>query len=123
MNTAKQNIEMYRDAADRAYASAVELGEIQIKGWKSLMEQQMGVFSLLMDAQLKQVELMSETKQYPEYVNAQVQLGKEVTEGLMGKGREALEMANGVRDEYRGWLEASMSAANEQLRQAAEIQS
>ena len=122
MNTVKENLDLYTKAVDQGYASAVALGEIQMRSWKSLLDKQMDTFGLLVDAQVKQADLLSKVKGYPEYLTAQAQLGRELTEGLMAKGRETVELAGAARDEYRGWLEQSAKSAGEQLKQAAEAQ-
>ena len=62
MNTVKENLDLYRNAVDQGYADAVELGEIQMRSWKNLLDKQMDAFRLLVDAQVKQAELMSKIK-------------------------------------------------------------
>ena len=125
MNAVKENLDLYKNAVDQGYANAVELGEIQMRSWKSLLEKQMDAFSLLMNTQVKQAELLGQVKDvkdYPEYLAAQAQLGRELTEGLMSKGRETVDVAGAARDEYRGWLEQSVNSAGEQLKQVVEAQ-
>lgn len=122
MNDAKENVELYKKAVEQGYANAVELGELQLRGFKEMVDRQLDLFGLLLDAQVKQAELIGKVKDYPEYLGAQARLGRELAEGLAAKGREAMESASSAGSEYRTWLEKSLQAAGDQWRKAAETQ-
>lgn len=122
MNSAKENLNLYKKAVEQGYANAVELSDLQLRSFKGLMEQQLELFGLMVDTQVKQAELLGQVKDYQEYMSQQARIGRELAEGLAAKGRAGVEFAGTAGAEYRAWMEKSMQAAGESWRQAADAQ-
>ena len=122
MNSAKENLNLYKKAVEQGYANAVELGDLQMRSFKGLVEQQLELFGLMVDTQVKQAELLGQVKEYPEYLSEQARIGRELAEGLAAKSRAGVELAGNASAEYRAWMVNSMKAAGESWRQAAESQ-
>jgi hypothetical protein len=122
MNSAKENLDLYKKAVEQGYANAVELGDLQLRSFKGLVEQQLELFGLMIDAQVKQAELLGQVKDYPEYLNQQARIGRELAEGLAVKSRAGVELVGNASAEYRDWMEKSMKAAGESWQKAADSQ-
>jgi TPR repeat protein len=122
MNSAKENLDLYKKAVEQGYANAVELGDLQLRSFKGLVEQQLELFGLMVDTQVKQAELLGQVKDYPEYLNEQARIGRELAEGLAVKSRAGVELAGNASAEYRAWMEKSLHAAGESWQKAAESQ-
>ncbi len=122
MNSAKDNLNLYKNAVEQGYANAVELGELQMRSFKGLVEQQLELFGLMVDTQVKQAELLGQGKAYPAYLSEQARIGRELAEGLAAKSRAGVALAGSASAEYRAWMEKSVKAAGESWGQSAESQ-
>jgi hypothetical protein len=119
MNNAKENLEMVKAAGTAGFESIRTLGELNLRTWEKLVEKQMDTFGLFIDTGIKQLSLSTEITDAKDLVNTQVELAKAFGESLAAKGRETVEIANSVRDEYQGWLEDGVKKLNETAKTAA----
>lgn len=109
MNTAQDNVKLVKDFTAQGYESARKLGEINLQAMETFFEKQMDAVNLWLDAGVRQMELLADTKDVKTLATAQAELTKEFGETLMAKGRESLEAANKTRDAYRAWYETSVT--------------
>lgn len=108
MNTAKENLEYVKGLSANGYELSRQLGELNVRTAETLFAKQMEAFSLWMDGSIKQVELVSSSRDYKTLWSEQTEAAKELGESLVAKGREAFEAAGDARDEYRTWYKDSV---------------
>jgi len=108
MTTAAENLEMMKEMASDGYESARHLGDINLRTWNNLIEKQMGMIDLWLEAGARQVELSTAAKDPKEYLGAQVALTRDIAEKLTASGRDAVSSGGEVQGEYRAWVEKSV---------------
>jgi len=119
MSTMKENLSLYQESAKQGYENARQLGDLSLSVWNRMLDRQVDAFGLWLDAGSRQVELLTTSKNYQDYLGAQAKLTRELTEGLMQQGRAALESVAAAREEYSAWAEKSLSTVAEKWSQAA----
>jgi hypothetical protein len=119
MNTMKENLSLYQEAAKQGYDNVRQLGDLNLAVWNRMLDRQVDAFGLWLDAGTRQMELLSTSKSYQEYLGAQAKLSRELVEGLTQQGRITLDSVGEAREEYRSWVEKSLSSATEKWSQAA----
>jgi phasin family protein len=120
MANAKESIKMINEFNTTGYESIRQLTDISLKTWNQVMEAQMSTFSSLMTTSMDQLKLVSEAKDYHEIVRGQMDLTHKLSEALMTKTREAVELSQKSGEEVRSWYERNLATANEQISKAAE---
>lgn len=119
MNTMKENLSLYQEAAKQGYENARRLGDLNLSVWNRLLDRQVDALGLWLDAGSRQMELLTTSKNYQDYLGAQTKLTREVAEGLMQQGRASLDSVAAAREEYSAWAERSLSSVSEKWNQAA----
>jgi len=110
MNTPKENIEMFKDMAGESYDVARELADINLRAWNKILEKQMDMMNVWIEASVKQVELSSTIKDQKEYMTSQAVLTRDLGEKLIDSGRKAISAGNDMQSEYRVWYEKSVQS-------------
>jgi hypothetical protein len=110
MNTPKENIEMFKDMASESYDVARELADINLRAWNKMLEKQMDMMNVWIEASVKQVELSSTIKDQKEYMTSQSVLTRDLGEKLIDSGRKAISAGNDMQSEYRAWYEKSVQS-------------
>jgi hypothetical protein len=110
MNTPKENIEMFKDMASESYDVARELADINLRAWNKMLEKQMDMMNIWIEASVKQVELSSTIKDQKEYMTSQAVLTRDLGEKLIDSGRKAISAGNDMQSEYRAWYEKSVQS-------------
>ena len=118
MNTVKENMSLYQEAAKRGYDNVRQLGDLNLSVWNRMLDRQMDALGVWMDAGSRQVEMLTASKDYQEYLGAQTKLGRELAEGLVQQSRTTLDSVGEVREEYRTWAESSLNGVTEKWNQA-----
>jgi phasin family protein len=113
--------EMMNKAANDGYANLRALAELNMSTWDKLVAKQMEMMNMCVDASTKQMEGAKDVKAPQELMTKQVEMARECGEKVLEKNREMLELFNEVRDEYKGWAEASVSQLKEQFGQAEKV--
>ncbi len=123
MITAKQNLENLKDFGTISYATLRALTELNIRTFEKLVEKQAETFNLFVDTSIEMAKLTTEAKDPKEFVEGEVELTKRLGETLVAKGRESLEIATEVRDEYTSFagsnVESFAAKVNEVAQKAA----
>ena len=101
MITPKENLEMLKEVADNGYEATRQLGEINLNTWNKIVEKQIDMFGVWLEAGVKQIELSTTVKDPKEYLESQVALAREVGEKLIAGGREAISTGSEAQGEYR----------------------
>jgi len=113
MSTMKENFNLYQESAKQGYESARQLGDLNLSAFNRMLDRQIDTFGLWLDAGARQVELLSSSKSYQEYLGDQAKLSRELADALMRQGRATLETVGEVREEYRSWAEKSLHSVAE----------
>lgn len=108
MTTPAENLEMMKEMATDGYESARQLGDINLRTWNNLIEKQMGMIDIWLEAGARQVELSTAAEDPKEYLGAQVALTRDMGEKLIAGGRDAVSSGGDVQGEYRAWYEKSV---------------
>lgn len=120
MNTPKENFEMLKEVAGNGYEAARQLGDINLRTWNNLLEKQLDMFGVWVDAGVKQVELTSTAKDYKDYLGSQATLTQELAEKLIAGGREAISTGTEAQGEYRAWYEKSVQSMTDNWNKVGE---
>lgn len=92
------------------------LGEINMRAFEKMTQRQMDCFNLFVEQSNRTVKMASESKGSSELLKGQVELGKEMSETMMGRARENMELATELRDEYRAWVQSGVEAAQAEMK-------
>jgi len=119
MNTMKENLSLYQEAAKQGYENVRQLGDLNLSVWNRILDRQVDALGLWLDAGSRQVELLTTSKNYQDYLGAQTKLTRELAEGLMQQGRATLDSVAAAREQYGAWVEKSLNSTTEKWSQAA----
>jgi hypothetical protein len=108
MNTPKENVEMLKEMASDGYEAARQLGDINLRTWSNLIEKQIDMFGIWLEAGAKQIELGTTAKDPKEYLGSQAALTREFGEKLIAGGRDVVSSGSETQSEYRAWYEKSV---------------
>ena len=108
MTTPAENLEMMKEMATDGYESARQLGDINLRIWNNLIEKQMGMIDVWLEAGARQIELSTAAKDPKEYLGSQVALTRDMGEKLIAGGRDAVSSGGEAQGEYRAWYEKSV---------------
>jgi phasin family protein len=120
MTKAKENIEMINEINSKGYDSFRQLTDITLKAWNTAVDNQIAVYTSLMNSGMEQIKLVSEAKDFQEVVRGQMDLTRKFGEELVSSSRDAVELGQKTGEEVRTWFENSLSSANEQVNKAVE---
>jgi len=107
--TAKDNANAMNELSDRGLARMNALGELNLKAAEKLTNRQMDAFNLFMEQSVRLMTLASEAKGYSDLYKGQVDMAKEMTERMMAESKTNMQVAGELRDEYRGWFDATVA--------------
>ncbi|MCP3867778.1 MAG: phasin family protein [Gammaproteobacteria bacterium] len=119
MATPTDNLEILKDLGTSGFEVIRALGELNLRTWEKLMEQQMDTFGLCVNSGIEQVKLITETDDYAALVNGQIELNRQFSETLTEKTREAMVLSNEAGDEYRAWFENGVGSLTGQAGEIA----
>ena len=105
MSNTTENLEMLKDLGTTGFENVRALGELNMRTWEKLIEQQMDGFGLWVNTGIKQVKLITETGDCADLVKGQTELSRLLGESLNEKGRQVLALSSEAGDEYRAWFE------------------
>ncbi|MCW8943999.1 MAG: phasin family protein [Sedimenticola sp.] len=115
MKTPTVNLEAMKEIGVAGFEAARSLGELNLRTWEKLVENQTAVFGLFVDAGIELVKSTAEQKDIKELVNIEMNVAKQFGENLVVKSREALQVANDARDDYRSWAEQGVETFTKQV--------
>lgn len=105
MSNTTENLEMLKDLGNTGFENIRALGELNLRTWEKLIEQQMDGFGLWVNTGIAQVKLITETSDYVALVKGQAELSRQFGESLNEKGRQVMTLSGEAGDEYRAWFE------------------
>ena len=116
----KETIDAVNELAGNGYQSLRRLGEINQRAFDRLMDRQVSLMNIWMDAGMQHIKLASEAKGLQDLMTGNLTLTKTVAEKLMAENRDTLEMAAETRDELRAWWESGVAEATDRMSKVAQ---
>lgn len=89
----------------QTYESLKELATINKKSLEQIAEQQLALFSLMVETNRKYFETFSKSKGYKDLLNAQSELGADLSGKVLGIARNTTDILNESKDEISAWAE------------------
>ncbi len=103
--TTNDYIKSMTDYNKQSYENLKELAAIQKKSVEQIAEQQLALFSLMVETNSKYFESLSKSKGYKDLLNAQSELGADVSGKVLGIARNTADILNESKDEVSAWVE------------------
>ncbi|QIK37043.1 phasin family protein [Caldichromatium japonicum] len=119
--TTTDSLKTLNDWTNKHLERMTSLGELNMRLFEKLATRQMDAMSLYLEHSLRLMKLATEAKGYTELFKGQVEAGKELTERMFAEGKVTLQIWGEARDDYRAWLEKSMSELGQELRQGSAV--
>jgi hypothetical protein len=119
MTNATENMDLIKQAGISSYESARALGELNLRTWEQLAEQQLATFNYLLDTGIKQIKLTGEVKELGSLVSTQAELSREFSEEMSSRGKQFAELSKQAGESYREWFEKGVAT----LRKTADVES
>jgi phasin family protein len=108
------------ELAGNGFHALRELGEINQRAFDRMLDKQVTLMNIWMDAGMQQIKLATQAKGLQELMTGNLTIGKAVAEKLMAESRDGLEMAAETRDELRAWWESGVAEATDRLGKVAQ---
>ncbi len=123
MFNAQENLETFKNFGTAGFETLSTLTDLNVRTFEKLVAMQAETFNLFIDAGTELVKLGSEVKDPKAFVEGEVELAKQLSEDLVAKSKESLEVSTEVSEEYRSWVESNVESfttkANEVAQKAA----
>lgn len=116
----KETIDAVNEFAGNGYQSLRRLGEINQRALDRLMDKQVSLMNIWMDAGMQQIKLATEAKGLQELMTGNLAITKAIAEKLAAENRDSLEMATETRDELRAWFESGVADVTERVTKVAQ---
>ena len=116
----KETIDAVNEFAGNGYQSLRRLGEINQRAFDRMVDKQVSLMNIWMDAGMQQIKLATEAKGLQDLMTGNLTITKTVAEKLMAENRESLEMAAETRDELRAWFESGVADVTERVTKVAQ---
>ena len=121
MSDTTENLEMLKDLGTTGFENVRALGELNMRTWEKLIEQQTDGFGLWVNTGIEQVKLITETSDYADLLQSQTELSKQFGENLNEKGRQVMAFSSEVDDEYRAWFEDGVDKLTGKVDEAIDV--
>jgi phasin family protein len=116
----KETIDAVNEFAGNGYQSLRRLGEINQRAFDRMVDKQVSLMNIWMDAGMQQIKLATEAKGLQDLMTGNLTITKAVAEKLVAENRGSLEMAAETRDELRAWFESGVADVTERMTKVAE---
>ena len=98
-------IKTVADYNKKSYESLKELTEINKKSLEQIADQQMALFSLVVESNSKFFETVSKAKGYKDLLSAQSELTADFSGKALGIARNTADILTESKDEVSNWVE------------------
>ncbi|MGH8580464.1 MAG: phasin family protein [Gammaproteobacteria bacterium] len=98
-------VKQWTDIGNKAMISIKEFGDINAKATQKLAQQQLDFIDCCLEAGVKQISLVTDSKGYKELFSGQASLASEYNEALMDTLRKSTETLTETKDELSAWFE------------------
>ena len=94
-----------------SFAALKELGDINTKAVEKLTEQQLALWTTLVEGSVKQFSLLGEAKGYKDVFSGQSEIAAEYSNKFLGIARKSADILTESKDEFTTWVEKSVEKA------------
>jgi len=98
-------VKQWTDIGNKAMISIKEFGDINAKTTQRLTQQQLDFIDSCLEAGVKQIALVTDSKGYKELFSGQASLASEYNEALMDVLRKTTETLTETKDDLTAWFE------------------
>jgi len=116
----KETIDAVNEFAGNGYQSLRRLGEINQRAFDRMVDKQVSLMNIWMDAGMQQIKLATEAKGLQDLMTGNLTITKAMAEKLVAENRDSLEMAAETRDELRAWFESGVADVTERVTKVAQ---
>lgn len=103
--TTNEYIKTLADYNKKSYESMKELADINKKSFEQIAEQQMALFSLVVESNTKLFDSLSKAKGYKDLLSTQSEVGADFSGKALGIARNTADILNESKDEVSSWVE------------------
>lgn len=104
-------IEHWQAFGKDAFESVKELETIGAKTFERLTAQNLELVNAYVEAGVKQMSLLTETRDYKDLVSNQVELTSHLTAKVVDNAKRTADILNDLRAELTGWYETKLNNA------------
>ncbi len=114
-----KTVKMMSDMVLKANDSLNQLGELQLNTWNQLLQKQVSVFNTMVEKTVSQTQVLADAKTYQDVVQGQIDFSRQVTENMIGKFRESVEIVQDAGVKYRNFAESTAKEVSTKVAKAA----
>lgn len=118
--TTNETISNINEMTTKAVDRMSSLGDLNVRMFEKMSAIQMDTMSLYMEHAMRVMKLAAESKGYNELMRGQVEAAKELSERVLAEGKAGMQVVSEMRDDYRAWVEKSMSDLSADLRKGVQ---
>jgi hypothetical protein len=118
MTTPKDNYEMFKEITSNGYEAAQELADINLRTLNNMLQKQMDIYNIWVEAGIKQIELNANFKDQKDYLASHAALTREIGKKLIASGKDTISSGNAIQGEYRSWYEKSVQTMTDDWNKA-----
>lgn len=102
------------DLSKNQFEAAKQLADMNLRTGEKLVQKQMELFGVYLQASADQMDLFTKAKGFQELYTGQAELARGLGEKVLSSTRESADVATAARDEFTAWVEkgAETVAAN-----------
>lgn len=103
--TTNEYMKTLADYNKKSYESFKELTEINKKSFEQIAEQQIALFSLVVESNSKLFDTLSKAKGYKDLLSAQSEVSADFSGKALGIARNTADILTESKDEVSAWVE------------------
>ncbi len=104
-------IEKWQNMGKDTYDAIKELEILSMKTAEQITSQNMELMNAYVEAGVKQMSLLQETRNYQDLMSNQVALASEVTSKMVANARKTADILADARTEFTSWMETKLDQA------------
>jgi hypothetical protein len=109
---------MFKEITSNGYEAAHELADINLRTLNNMLQKQMDIYNIWVEAGIKQIELNANFKDQKDYLASHAALTREIGEKLIASGKDTISSGNAIQGEYRSWYEKSLQTMTDDWNKA-----
>ena len=119
-NQQQELVDQWSQFSRQALESYRDLGEIQVRIFNRLLQQQLELANAVLEGGLRQLNLLYQPETYRELVEKQTELASDFNEQLATVARRTNDVLVEANNKFTAWADRSIRTVSEQVRETAE---
>ena len=111
----KELLDQWSKLSRQALESYRDLGEIQVRVFNRLLQQQLELVNVTVESGLRQLHLIYEPAHYRDLVEKQTELAGEINEQLATVARRTNDVLVEANNKFSAWADRGVRAVTEQV--------